>query len=126
GDGRKAIEEFQRRKSITIGSVADLPAAHALTGRRDEAVAELERLLAIATERYVSAYDVATIYAALGDTQTALDWLERAIERRDPPIPLIGVDPAFDALHADPRFVQVVARVRRGFHKATAVSTKPA
>jgi hypothetical protein len=83
-------------------------------------------LLTTATTRYVSAHDVATIYAALGDTRTALDWLERALERRDPPIPLVGVDPAFDALHADPRFVQVVARVRKGYHQAIAVSAKPA
>jgi hypothetical protein len=60
------IEAFERRTSITIGSVADLPAAHALAGHQDEAVAELERPL----------------------------------ERRDSPIPLIGVDPAFDLLHA--------------------------
>jgi TolB-like protein len=126
GDAQKAIKAFERRTSITIGSVADLPAAHALAGRRDEAVAELERLLTTAREHYVSAYDVATIYAALGDTQTALDWLERALERRDPPIPLIGVDPAFDLLHADPRFVQVVARVHKGYDRTTAVSTKPA
>jgi TolB-like protein len=113
GDPRKAIEEFERRTSITIGSVADLPAAHALMGRRNEAVAELERLLTTARERYVSAYDVATVYAALGDTRTALDWLERAMERRDPPIPLIGVDPAFDSLHTDPRFVQLEAKLHR-------------
>ena len=101
GDAQKANEAFERRTSITIGSVADLPAAHVLAGRRDEAIVELERLVTTARERYVSAYDVATIYAALGDTQTALDWLERALERRDPPIPLIGVDPAFDSLHSD-------------------------
>lgn len=35
---------------------------------------------------------MATICAALGDTQTTLDWLERALHRRDPPIPLIGVE----------------------------------
>jgi tetratricopeptide (TPR) repeat protein len=64
GEGQKAIEEFGRRTSITIGSVADLPAAHALMGRGDVAIAELERLLTTARERYVSAYDVATVYAA--------------------------------------------------------------
>jgi hypothetical protein len=69
--------------------------------------------LTTARERYVSAYDVATVYAALDDAQTALDWLERAMERRDPPIPLIGVDPAFDSLYTDPRFVQVVAKLHR-------------
>jgi hypothetical protein len=83
-------------------------------GRGDVAIAELERLLTTARERYVSAYDVSTVYAALGDTQTALDWLEHAVERRDPPIPLIGVDPAFDSLHTDPRFVQVVANSTGG------------
>ena len=70
-------------------------------------------MLTTAREHYVSAYDVATVYAALGDTQTALEWLERAMERRDPPISLIRVDPAFDSLHTDPRFVQVTTKLHR-------------
>ena len=40
----KAIEQFQRRRGTTYGSAADIAAAHALAGRRDEALAGLRRL----------------------------------------------------------------------------------
>ena len=54
---------------------------------------------------YVPAYDVATAYAALGDTSAALDWLERAQE-----MTFVQLDPAFDGLRANPRFRQIVKR----------------
>jgi tetratricopeptide (TPR) repeat protein len=113
GDTERAIEEFERRRTITIGSVADLPAAHALAGNRDKAIAGLRRLLATARKRYVSPYDVATIYAALGNTHRALNWLERAVEFRDPTILLAAIDPALDSLRADPRFVNLVVSLAR-------------
>ncbi|HYR84898.1 MAG TPA: tetratricopeptide repeat protein [Terriglobia bacterium] len=112
GDNRRAIEEFKRRRTITIGSVADLPAAHALAGHRDKTIAELRHLLATARKRYVSPYDLATIYAALDDTHRAIDWLARAVEIRDPTIPLLPIDPALDSLRADPRFIDLVASPR--------------
>jgi tetratricopeptide (TPR) repeat protein len=71
GHADKAVEEFQRRRSTTYGSTADIAAAHALAGRRDEALAELRCLLDAAQVRYVSGYDVATVYAALGETTAA-------------------------------------------------------
>ena len=105
GEAEKAIEQFQRRRSTTYGSAADLAAAHALAGRRDEALAGLRCLLDAALVRYVPAYDVATAYAALGDTSAALDWLERAQE-----MTFVQLDPAFDGLRANPRFRQIVKR----------------
>ena len=114
GNNRKAIEQFERRRAITIGSVADLPAAHALGGNRDEAIAGLRRLLNAAQERYVSPYDIATIYAAMDDVPNALHWLERAVDLRDPTLPLLPVDPALDSLRSQPRFTNLVAALSRG------------
>jgi DNA-binding winged helix-turn-helix (wHTH) protein/tetratricopeptide (TPR) repeat protein len=111
GEFERAIEEFQRRTSVTIGSVADLPAAYALAGRRNDAVEELERLLGAPKDRYVSAFDIATIYAALNAPEDVLKWLDIAIEQRAQPIMFLAVDPAFDALRADPRFARLLGRL---------------
>ena len=106
-----AIREFESRWSTTIGSRADLPMAYALSGRSAEAVAVLEQLRAEATTVFVSSFDIATVYAALGNTDEAFEWLERAIEQRVQPINFLGVDPAFDVLRADRRFATLVRRL---------------
>ena len=106
-----AIREFESRWSTTIGSRADLPMAYALSGRSAEAVAVLEQLRAEATTVFVSSFDIATVYAALGNMGEAFEWLERAIEQRAQPINFLGVDPAFDVLRADRRFATLVRRL---------------
>jgi tetratricopeptide (TPR) repeat protein len=106
-----AIREFESRWSTTIGSRADLPMAYALSGRSAEAVAVLEQLRAEATTVFVSSFDIATVYAALGNMGEAFEWLERAIEQRVQPINFLGVDPAFDVLRADRRFATLVRRL---------------
>ena len=111
GQFDRAIREFRSRSSTTIGSAADLPAALALAGRTANATAEFERLLDPPKGRYVSAFDVATVYAALGMTADTLDWLERAIDQRAQPINFLGVDPAFDSLRAEPRFERILKRL---------------
>jgi DNA-binding winged helix-turn-helix (wHTH) protein/Tfp pilus assembly protein PilF len=114
GDFDRAIEEFLGRSSRTIGDAADLPATLALRGDATRARAELARLLAERSCRYVSAHSIATVYAALDDKPAALDWLEHALEERAQPINFAAVDPAFDGLAAEPRFRQVLARLHRG------------
>ena len=111
GQPEKALDHFRLRKEASIGSAADEPAALALAGRREDAEARLDALLAARQTRYVSAYDIATVYAALGAPASALDWLDIAMEERAQPIAALGVDPAFAALHAEPRFLALLHRL---------------
>ncbi len=108
GEAERAIEHFQRRTSVTLGSVADLAAAHALSGRVADAERELHELMNSAGHRYVSAYDVATVHAALGHPEPALDWLERAMRERSQPINFVRLDPMFRALRSEARFAEIV------------------
>ena len=103
GDTAAAIEEFKRRKSLSVGSYADLASAYALAGRRDEAVAELDRLIEASKTRYVSAYDIAVIQASLGNADEAFNWLNRNVDERGQMLGLLKADPAFDALRGDAR-----------------------
>jgi hypothetical protein len=58
------------------------------------------------------AYAVAAEEARLGRSDEALRSLEAALRSRAPMMVLIESDPSFDALRGDPRFGDVVRRVR--------------
>jgi tetratricopeptide (TPR) repeat protein len=51
-----------------------------------------------------SAYRYAEIYAQLGNTAKALDWLEAALRLRDAALEQIKTDPLLDPLRKEPRF----------------------
>jgi len=106
-----ALAEFAKTRGPTPGSFGDVGQALALSGRRPEALAELDRVLKLSTQRYVSAVDIASIYASLGDTDNALDWLDRALQQRASTLGFLAQNPAFDGLHDDPRFAALVDRV---------------
>lgn len=59
-----------------------------------------------------SPYDLAALYADLGEPDPAFAALERAFAERDPALPSLAVDPVFDRLHGDPRFAALLARLR--------------
>ncbi len=111
GDPVTAIEEFKRRKSLSVGSYADLAMAYALSGRRDEAIAELNRLIELSKTRYVSAYDIAGIEASLGNTDEAFAWLDRNVDERGQMLGLLKVDPAFDAMRGDARMKALLEKI---------------
>jgi hypothetical protein len=51
-----------------------------------------------------AAYQYAQIYARWGHTSRALDWIERAYERRDGDLANLKVDYLLDPLREEPRF----------------------
>ena len=85
--------------------------AHAMSGKREEAMKDLDQLKDISRQRYIPPYSFAQVYAALGDKDEAFKWLEKAYQDRDPGILLIKIDPMFDSLHSDPRFNDLVRRM---------------
>lgn len=111
GEYDRAIAEYDKRPLQMPGSNAHRAQALALSGRRVAALVELNRVLELSKERYVAAYDIALIYAALGDTENAFLWLERAAEDRSTLMVFLAQDPMFNALHADRRFAALVRRI---------------
>src|SRR5262249_46011794 len=53
-------------------------------------------------------YRIAQLYAELGDKQRALESLAASFSAHDPMMVFLNVDPAYDSLRSDPRFVDLV------------------
>ena len=110
----EAIAQFQR--SFTQwpdSSLAQAGLAHtyARAGRKQEALKVLGQLQEQAKKSFVPAYDLATVYAGLGDADQAFAWLEKAFAERSAFLVHVKWDPKFEALHSDPRFAELVRRI---------------
>ena len=82
----------------------------ARTGCASEATEILQTLDAISRDRYVPPYAQALIHAGLGEATSALDWLDRALEAHDVHLVFLSVDPKWDFLRNEPRFIDLVQR----------------
>jgi DNA-binding winged helix-turn-helix (wHTH) protein/TolB-like protein/Tfp pilus assembly protein PilF len=111
GEYDRALAEYDKHPLQMPGSNAHRAQALALSGRRSAALAELDRVLKLSKERYVAAYDIALIYAALADADNTFLWLDRAIKDRSTLMVFLPRDPMFEAFHGDPRWAALVRRV---------------
>jgi tetratricopeptide (TPR) repeat protein len=114
GQFPEAIAEFQeavRSASSITEPRALLGRAYAVSGKRAEARKVLDELSEVSKQIYVSPYDIALIYAGLGEKDQALAWLERAFAERCTWMPLLRVDPELDNLRSDPRFQDLLRRM---------------
>ena len=89
-----------------------LAAALADGGEIDAALRVLAEIERAGAERYVSPYMLALVHTALRDKTRAFDELERALEIRDVWLVFVGVEPLFDALRGDPRFDDLLRRMK--------------
>lgn len=112
GEYDLALQHLGQVSSLTPGSEAYRGQAYALAGRRRDAEAEIERLVAESQRRYVSAYDICTIHAALGNRDETFDWLERAVDERSQLIGWLPWDPVFDGIRSDPRYRAAISALR--------------
>ena len=83
----------------------------ALSGRRREATLAIDRLKRSSKRRHVDFVYIALIHAALGDMENAFACLETGFIQRSEELALLGVDPRFDGLRSDPRFVDLLRRI---------------
>lgn len=111
GRAKDAIAELEGPgQSGTSSHLAELGRVYAQAGdrrRAEEALRTLEARLASAPDS-APLDGLAILYAALGQTDRALDFVERAHARRIPALLWLKVDPRYDTLRSLPRFVRVL------------------
>jgi eukaryotic-like serine/threonine-protein kinase len=124
GDYATAISEAERATKLNNSPLllTSLASAYARAGRRADASRVLRRLGEMwdlkgeapawhnAGSLYVCPYEVAGVYAQLGENDQALDWLDKAYRNRSC-LYWIRQDPRFDSIRSDPRFQQLLAKM---------------
>ena len=107
-----AVAELRKAVRLSGGSptcMANLARAYVVSGKRSEAVKLLNDLKKRSNPGYSNASEIAIIYASLGDTDQAMNWLEKGYEERFNPGVLLR--PGFDPLRSDSRFQNLVHRI---------------
>ena len=115
GMHQQAILELQKASVLSGEDHAKLAAlghAYAFSGRRTEATKILEKLEEMSKRSYVPPYDFAVIFAGLGEKDKALEWLQKAYEDRSAYLVYLNVEPIWDSLRSDPRFADLLQRMR--------------
>lgn len=80
------------------------------TGRKTEA----EKILHDEIAEYKegdNCFNIAMNYAALGDKEKTIEFLEKAFQRRESSITHLAILPEFDDLHSDPRFQDLLKKI---------------
>ncbi len=88
---------------------------YAVSGRRADALKIAKQFKDLASHAYVDLYQVAAIYAGLGDKDEAFRLLEKAYEEHSSGMLFLAPDPFWDGMRSDPRYAGLVRRV--GFPK---------
>ena len=101
GDFERALEEFSREPFDFLRLTGQAIAYHHL-GRRDDAIAALQGLIANAGES--ASFQIAAVYAQWGDAGNAMSWLERGYVIRDPGLQYVFGNYLFDPIKEDPRY----------------------
>jgi len=81
-------------------------------GLRESARKKTEYWVARRAKEYVDGYHIAGMYAALGERDEAMKWLEMAREEGSAEFYVMKVDSALDGLRGDPRFEALVKRMK--------------
>jgi TolB-like protein/Tfp pilus assembly protein PilF/tRNA A-37 threonylcarbamoyl transferase component Bud32 len=108
-----AVAKFEAAGPLRlwVPTVAGLGNLYALEGRRVEALGALRRLDSLSRSQYVTSYAVALIHTALGQSDSAFAWLDRAVQERTHWLVWLNRDLRWAPLRADARFASLVRRV---------------
>jgi eukaryotic-like serine/threonine-protein kinase len=111
----EAIAEFQRALEIDKDNTeiwSGLGHAYALSGSKTEAHKVLSHLQELSRHSFVAPYNVAIVYAGLGQKDQVFEWLDRAYQQRSYFLAVyLPTDSRLDSLHSDPRFAALKRRV---------------
>ena len=113
--GRYPEAIVQCKKSHEVAacpwSLARLGYAYAIAGQRKDALMVLDTLSEQSKRLYVPSDVVASVYVGLGDKNRAFDYLEKAYEERAGWMTFLKVDPIWDPIRADARFIQLLKKM---------------
>jgi serine/threonine-protein kinase len=114
GNEREAVAD--REKIISLSGSPELAASiedvFIKSGYKGVLRSWLDGMMVISKYGYVSSYDISQIHARLGEKEETLSWLEKAYTEHDSGLVSLAVDPLFDSVRSDPRFRDLLNRLK--------------
>jgi len=104
---RIAIQRSGRLPYV-LAAMGNALAANGEAGEARDILDDLE------TREYVAPYLLAMVALGLGEAEGALERLEAGFQVRDAYLPFLAVDPVWEPLRSDPRFIHILERVGHG------------
>jgi TolB-like protein/Tfp pilus assembly protein PilF len=117
GRHTEALSELESAVSLSDGDsdpmlLAWLAHVKAVTGNRRDAMTLVSRARALGCERYVPSYHLAMALVGLGHVDEAFEALDQAWLDRDPALAAIHVEPRFEPLRGEARYVELLERLK--------------
>jgi serine/threonine-protein kinase len=110
----EALAEARKARALSAASTYSIAMesyALAKMGRREEAKEVLGQMMEISKTRGMPPTHIAIAYSGLGDTESALEWLEKGFAEHDPKMAFLKVDPKWNDLRSSPRFIALMKRM---------------
>ena len=114
GNYPESIQAASKHFSITMGMPeigAEIERSFAQDGFEQAMLQLGENLEVVAEQQYIQGVFVALPFVMGGDADTAVKWLETAIEQHDPMMPYMGTLAGVERLADDPGFAGILARM---------------
>jgi adenylate cyclase len=108
GDAPAALAEIEQEKSEAYRLIG-LPMVYYALGRKAESDSALATL--IAKYEKDGSYNIAYVYAFRGDADKAFEWLDKAVQYKDPGLSDIVAENLFDKIHSDPRWLPFLRKI---------------
>jgi len=110
----QAIAEGEKSVKFSGGSpmlTAALAQTLATAGRKKEAIQLLDELTQLAKQKYVAPCFFAGIHLGLGESDRAIECLEKSFDEHSHWLIYLHIDPSMDALRPDPRYQDLLRRI---------------
>ena len=115
GMSDEAISALYKAKSLEGGDaplvLAELGYALGQAGKKAEAIKIIAELQRRSKDMFIDPYNIGVIYIALGDKDQAFTWLKKAYEEHSVQMIYLNVEPKFDPIRSDPRFLDLERRI---------------
>jgi tetratricopeptide (TPR) repeat protein len=111
GDFVRALEEIAQDK-LRWRVLAYSAICHFKLGNEKKASDNLKTL--VEEEAEGAAFNIAQVLSQMGRADEAFEWLDKAIETRDPGITGTAIDPLLDPIREDPRMAEILDRIGLG------------
>jgi serine/threonine-protein kinase len=88
-------------------AAAALGYAYGITGNRDAARKVLAEMEILRSQVYIPSQEFVLVYLGLGDNENTFSWLRKAVAEHTASTAYIAVDPMYDSIRSDARFVEI-------------------